>query len=135
MSSRLCRWVSQFPLDSAQAVMHNIFPQTEDWSFSPVRSDVDEDIFESYIWSPTATTVNATGGPGSVSVFVQPPWILSPKDLQAFARCDAVSNVAVPCHIAVLLIFNRCLMRMILRRCQKRTRLRRISAKRGYGRK
>lgn len=72
--------------------MHNIFPQTEDWSFSPVRSDVDEDIFQSYIWSPTATTTNATGGPGSVSVFVQPPWILSPKDLHAFSRCDTVSH-------------------------------------------
>ena len=78
--------------------MHNIFPQTEDWSFSPVRSDVDEDIFQSFIWSPTATTTNATGGPGSVSVFVQPPWILAPKDLLAFSRCDTVSgaNLASP---------------------------------------
>ena len=78
--------------------MHNIFPRAEDWSFSPVRSDVDEDIFQSYIWSPTATTTNATGGPGSVSVFVQPPWILSPKDLQSFSRCDTVSCIVLRCY-------------------------------------
>lgn len=134
MSYRLCRWVSQFPLDSAQAVMHNIFPQTDDWSFSPVRSDVDEDIFESYIWSPTATTVNATGGPGSVSVFVQPPWILSPTDFKAFARCDSVSTAALTCLIGFLSL-RRYPMEVKLKRCQKRTRLRRMSVKRGYGRK
>ncbi|KZT68991.1 hypothetical protein DAEQUDRAFT_670205 [Daedalea quercina L-15889] len=87
---QLCRWISQFPLDSAQAVMHNVFPQTEDWSFSSIRADVDEDIFQSYIWSPTATTANAMGGPGSVTVFVQPPWILSQKDLESFAYCDII---------------------------------------------
>ncbi|KAH9842813.1 uncharacterized protein C8Q71DRAFT_734682 [Rhodofomes roseus] len=90
---QLCRWISLFPLDSAQAVMHNVFPQTEDWTFSQVKSDIDEDIFQSYIWSPTATASGVTDGLGSVTVFVQPPWILSPKDFESFVSCDVLRRV------------------------------------------
>ncbi|KAH9934790.1 uncharacterized protein B0H18DRAFT_487913 [Fomitopsis serialis] len=96
---QLCRWISQFPLDSAQAVMHALFPQSDDWTFSHVNPDIDEEIFQSYIWSSTATASSPTGGPGSVMVFVQPPWILSTKDLESFVSCDVFRRVDDLAHM------------------------------------
>ncbi|GBE82328.1 predicted protein [Sparassis crispa] len=92
---RVCRWVIEYPLTTSQRILHLTMPQTDDWSFSPEKHardiDMDKDIFRYTTFSAAAAPLSPRGCPiPSVTVVIQPPWILSPQDLVAFVGCGAL---------------------------------------------
>ncbi|GBE88504.1 hypothetical protein SCP_1303200 [Sparassis crispa] len=92
---RVCRWVMEYPLTTSQRILHLTMPQTDDWSFSPEKHardiDMDKDIFRYTTFSAAAAPLSPRGCPiPSVTVVIQPPWILSPQDLVAFVGCGAL---------------------------------------------
>lgn len=91
-SRRVAKWVAEYPLETVQRIMHLLFPITADYSFdSENRMEVDEEIFRHITWSPTATMTPSVDKQ-SITVVIQPPWILSPKDLELFATCRSVRS-------------------------------------------
>lgn len=81
------RWVVEYPLATLQRVLHLAFPHTQEWSFSPVMADPDDDIVACATWdrrNPDRSVDTA------VAVMIQPPWIVSAADLQAFVNCRRV---------------------------------------------
>ncbi|KAL6298856.1 hypothetical protein BKA93DRAFT_743354 [Sparassis latifolia] len=92
---RVCRWVVEYPLTTSQRILHLTMPQTDDWSFSPEKHardiDMDKDIFRYTTFSAAAAPLPPRGcAIPSVTVVIQPPWILSPQDLVAFVACGAL---------------------------------------------
>lgn len=69
--------------------MHLVFPHTQDWSFSPVMPDPDDDIVNCVTWdrrNPDRSVDSA------IAVMMQPPWIASAADLESFVSCERVST-------------------------------------------
>ncbi|KAL6308990.1 hypothetical protein BKA93DRAFT_724538 [Sparassis latifolia] len=99
----ICCWVIEYPLKTAQRILHLTMPQTDDWCFSLKKwhasaVDIDNDIIRYTTFSASAAPPSTQGYPKpSVTVITQPPWILSPKDLIAFVRCSACS-LQLPPH-------------------------------------
>jgi hypothetical protein len=75
--------------------MHLICPQTRDWRFDEDddESDRDRRMFRHFLWTlrNDDPVLNVEIANRSVVVAFQPPWILSPKDLESFADCREVS--------------------------------------------
>ncbi|KAL6308989.1 hypothetical protein BKA93DRAFT_859648 [Sparassis latifolia] len=93
--SNIERRVIEYPLTTSQRILHLTMPQTDDWSFSPEKHardiDMDKDIFRYTTFSAAAAPLSPRGCPiPSVTVVIQPPWILSPQDLVTFVGCGAV---------------------------------------------
>lgn len=88
-------WINCLPLATTQRVMHLSCPQTRDWRFDEDDDENDRDgrLFRHYLWTlPNNDPVqNLEVAKRSVVVAFQPPWILSPKDLESFADCRVVS--------------------------------------------
>jgi len=85
------RWVTGYPLDTIQCVIHQTWPDTIEYIFDWNSQDVDKDIFFTTTWGLPP------GTPGSpapfCAVFVQPPWVLSPKDFELFVGCRALPRM------------------------------------------
>ncbi|KAI0928796.1 hypothetical protein AcW2_004685 [Taiwanofungus camphoratus] len=95
-AARVAKWVAEYPLETVQRIMHLLFPITANYSFdSENRMEVDEEIFRHITWSPTAT-VTPSVDKQSITVVIQPPWILSPKDLELFATCRSLPRESLP---------------------------------------
>ena len=68
-------------------IMHMVDPETEDWTFRlNTQPSHDAEIFRHFTWGPSNTNSRRL-----VTVIVQPPWILSPRDLDLFVKCQGVS--------------------------------------------
>lgn len=79
------RWVEDLPLATVQRVIHMIYPETEAFEFhSKMQSHYDIYLLRHITWGL------AEGDRNFVTVIVQPPWILSPRDLELFVRCQGV---------------------------------------------
>jgi hypothetical protein len=88
-------WVLQLPLATVERVMHLSFPETLEWRFeTDERDDVDNDIFKYCLWTlPNNDPIpNPEILKRGVVMAYQPPWILSPKDMEAFVNCRTVSH-------------------------------------------
>ncbi|KAI0341686.1 hypothetical protein BDW22DRAFT_259794 [Trametopsis cervina] len=86
---RVSQWITQFPLATLQRVLHLVFPHTQEWSFSPVMADADDDIVSCVTWdrrNPDRSVDSA------VAVMMQPPWIVSAADLDSFVNCTRLSH-------------------------------------------
>lgn len=73
--------------------MHLIRPETQDWEFRFVPGDQDKDKFLYYLWTHPKlgdAPPSEEDSRRSVVVAYQPPWILSDKDMDEFARVKAV---------------------------------------------
>lgn len=93
--ARVIHWMEELPLMTLQRVMHLTFLETENWKFSSdMRPYRDASIFRHITWGPSNSNA-----PKVLSIIVQPPWILSPRDLELFVRCQAVSSVYHTCLI------------------------------------
>ncbi|KIM85232.1 hypothetical protein PILCRDRAFT_817232 [Piloderma croceum F 1598] len=82
--SRVSVWIDQLPLETVQRTMHLVYPETKNWKF--VHNDVidiDKDIFDHFQWKDRNDPQNSR-----LVVVVQPPWILSPQDVQNFQECQ-----------------------------------------------
>jgi hypothetical protein len=90
-SNRVSVWVDQLPLETVQRTMHLVYPETQNWKF--VHNDVldiDKDIFDHFQWKDWAQPQSTR-----LVVVVQPPWILSPQDLQNFQNCELVRPIFI----------------------------------------
>ncbi|KIY50881.1 hypothetical protein FISHEDRAFT_71192 [Fistulina hepatica ATCC 64428] len=92
---RMTSWIEDFPLMTAQRVLHLIFPEdTRDYSFrfaDETHREPDFGIFSSYLWSTTLDMdgvlphIRSELEGRQVLVAVQPPWVLSDADMDEFA--------------------------------------------------
>jgi len=82
-SCRLIPWFDDLPLQTMRCIMHLVYPETRSWSFILQNGDADADILRHFTWS-------AAGGRTSMVAIVQPPWILSMRDMERFAEFNEV---------------------------------------------
>lgn len=89
--TRLSSWVNHFPLQTVQRVLHIMFPQTKDWSFtSNITGSNDQEIFKEFYFTDTRALASLETGPNSVVVVCQPPWILSHEDMWQFTELKSL---------------------------------------------
>lgn len=85
-------WVNEYPLRTAQCVMHHSFRESMDYIFDfDSRNDPDHDILATLVFGHID---GDEAHPPACLVFVQPPWILSPKDLELFVDCQTLRPAA-----------------------------------------
>ncbi|KAI0646957.1 hypothetical protein C8Q79DRAFT_1009114 [Trametes meyenii] len=87
--TRVLRWVIECPLATVSHMMHLVYPQTVDYTLQPGSDeDGDREIFRWAMWSRDESTITEAQDTWSESVlvFVQPPWILTPADFEAFVN-------------------------------------------------
>jgi hypothetical protein len=74
-------------LQTAQCVMHLLYPLTVDFRFQLQEADgtQDEDIFRYFLWKSDSHEPGETN-PRTLLVAVQPPWIASLQDLDSFVN-------------------------------------------------
>ncbi|CCL99143.1 uncharacterized protein FIBRA_01158 [Fibroporia radiculosa] len=88
------QWVYTYPLQTAQCIVHQMWPDTFDYTFDfENREEIDQEIFFSVSWTDAATPLSTKTPHPSVAVFVQPPWILSPKDFAVFTQSQTFPRV------------------------------------------
>ncbi|OBZ75734.1 hypothetical protein A0H81_04415 [Grifola frondosa] len=89
----ICQWVLEYPLATVKRLVHLVFPETKLWNLDlHRRDDIDEDLIRHFTWCPKPsliTSVEDTWKP-SMTIFVQPPWIVSPKELELFITCGTL---------------------------------------------
>jgi hypothetical protein len=88
-------YVDQFPLETAQRVVHLLFPQTSHWHLlADNKDEPDPELFQYFTWSAHPVYAKAYDGPeNAVVIAVQPPWVLTSQDLQNFVNYDSVSTL------------------------------------------
>lgn len=93
--SHVCGWVSQMVLDTLQRICHLSLPLTTDWSFNQMTLEdyMDSHLLRWFAWSRVFHDGRMTQS--ALAVFVQPPWILSQKDLELFASCTGLPPMGV----------------------------------------
>lgn len=105
---RIVDWVRHFPLMTARRMMHLLYPETLDYKMHHLGTPMDRDkgIMECFKWAPDENEAMEAEDfyRSSVMFFVQPPWMLSSKDLDVFVCTPKVSGVPQPvpsrtCHI------------------------------------
>ncbi|EPQ58144.1 hypothetical protein GLOTRDRAFT_37120 [Gloeophyllum trabeum ATCC 11539] len=88
----IANWLEQLPLQTAQRVMHVVWPHTIEWEIQHEKSeDVDNDLFQYFYWSQSAASPMREPNVAERSVVIafQPPWILSPQDIQSFVKLNS----------------------------------------------
>jgi len=89
---RVVRWIDELPLATVQRALHLIHPALRVWRFMPSPfPEVDADIFRHYTFSrPFPEGHMHYGKPGMmrnrIMIAMQPPWVLSPVDIERFSR-------------------------------------------------
>lgn len=87
-------WLLLFPLKTVERIIHFLYPHTR--QYRPAMRgfrNVDADIFQYIKWgihNPRQVDPDIDDPTPSVLIVVQPPWILTYKDLESFARCSEV---------------------------------------------
>jgi hypothetical protein len=90
-------WTHYYPLRTAERVLHLMFPDTMDHKVKlNYTSDPDENLFRHMTFSPcdphqtTREDEDFASYPPSLIIAIQPPWILSPRDLESFVGTHKV---------------------------------------------
>jgi len=99
-------WVDEGPLRTIQRICHITIPETHDfnwWNYDEVEgSDPDRDLMRVYGWARQQPMEEPDGCmtieplDPTLLVFVQPPWILSSRDMLQFYKCK---EVCIPPHV------------------------------------
>ncbi|EKM55423.1 uncharacterized protein PHACADRAFT_208943 [Phanerochaete carnosa HHB-10118-sp] len=88
-------WAVQYPLATAQRLLHFAFPETRCWAFQPdTARDPDEEIVSFYTWEARnrqKQVLNTT-----LAVMIMPPWIAPPADLAAMTKCRKLHRRRFP---------------------------------------
>jgi len=93
-------WVDEGPLRTIQRICHITIPETHDfnwWNYDEIEGpDPDRNLIRIYGWArhqpmeePDGRITIEPQNP-TLLVFVQPPWILSSRDMQQFYKCKEV---------------------------------------------
>ncbi|KAF9227950.1 hypothetical protein BS17DRAFT_806237 [Gyrodon lividus] len=81
---RVFLWVDMFPLESIRRVLHLLYPELNSWKLIPCEEGP---LLKTLTWSQSRTDCRKTEPVRHLMVlFLIPPWILSSKELQEFAR-------------------------------------------------
>jgi hypothetical protein len=98
--SRLIPWIDRLPFATVTRILHLSLPETCDWAFRPAAQshiELDPELFSYYTWSPRTVPSDYSIAKAverkRMLVAIQPPWILTLRDLEQFAesRCVGVS--------------------------------------------
>ncbi|TEB35898.1 hypothetical protein FA13DRAFT_1810551 [Coprinellus micaceus] len=91
----LTPWLEKFPFATVKRILHLSLPETKSWSFQPGSPDdpePDSHLFATYTWAMNLGRVTRSRererrglNEKRMLVAVQPPWILTERDLHAFA--------------------------------------------------
>ncbi|KAH9854133.1 hypothetical protein C2E23DRAFT_727038 [Lenzites betulinus] len=87
---KVLRWVLEYPLATANHMMHLVYPDTLDYTIQGgVVDDADRTILQWAKWGRDDITITEAKDTWSESVIfiVQPPWILTEADLERFVGC------------------------------------------------
>jgi hypothetical protein len=92
---RVSVWLDQLPFETVGRLLQIVYANTDNWKFFLQEEDeIDNRIFKHYLWT-TSDFPETMIHQQSVVLVVQPPWILSVKDLHEFADCRTVSSSCV----------------------------------------
>lgn len=93
-------WVDEGPLRTIQRICHITIPETHDfnwWNYDEIEgSDPDRKLIRTFGWARQQPVEEPDGRmtieplDPSLLVFVQPPWILSSRDMLQFYKCKEV---------------------------------------------
>jgi hypothetical protein len=91
---RVSVWLDQLPFETVGRILHIVNANMDNWKFTlQEEDDLDDTIFRHYMWT-TGDFPQPLISEQSVVLVLQPPWILSAKDLHDFASCRDVSSFA-----------------------------------------
>ncbi|KAI0361992.1 hypothetical protein OH77DRAFT_1388422 [Trametes cingulata] len=96
---RVLKWVMEYPLSTVNHMLHLVYPGTNDWTIQEGKDeDHDKQLFRWARWGRDETTITEAQDTWaeSVMVFVQPPWILTQADLEAFVNCPTFPPANTP---------------------------------------
>jgi hypothetical protein len=99
--SKVCHWVEMIVMQTARAMIHAAFPDTKHLSYSSEENhhlEVDGELIRQvYLLNknPEASPEYYHSNLTPMVVFVQGPWVLSPKDFQSFTSRRNVSGRVV----------------------------------------
>lgn len=97
---RVSVWLDQLPFETVGRLLHIVYANTDNWKFVLQEDDeTDYKIFRHYLWT-TNDFPKSLISEQSVVVIVQPPWILTAKDLHEFADCPTFPVCPYPAHSA-----------------------------------
>lgn len=88
-------YVGDRTITTAQSILHSAFPETKQWSFQEDDGSsrpIDHKIWKRMLWTRNGSPVES--GPNrstALVIITQPPWILSPKDMEQFVSRRRVS--------------------------------------------
>ncbi|KAI1795967.1 hypothetical protein LXA43DRAFT_696948 [Ganoderma leucocontextum] len=89
-------WVRHFPLTTVRRLMHMLCPETLDYKMQHLGTPMNRDkgIMECFKWAPDENAVTEASEfyRPTVMFFVQPPWMLSSKDLDIFVCTQKFPN-------------------------------------------
>ncbi|KAF9246543.1 hypothetical protein BU15DRAFT_40045 [Melanogaster broomeanus] len=85
---RVFLWVDMLPMESIRRVLHLLYPESNSWKFIPCE---EEPWLKTLAWSQSTTDCGKTDFVQHLmGLFLIPPWMLSSKDLEDFARGQSV---------------------------------------------
>lgn len=93
---RVLRWVIEYPLATINHMMHLVHPETVDYILQEGRNDGhDNALIRWAYWGRDENTITEAldTWSESVMVFIQPPWILTQADMEAFVGCPTVRGL------------------------------------------
>ncbi|KAI0781034.1 hypothetical protein BD413DRAFT_501975 [Trametes elegans] len=98
---RVMKWVVGYPLATVNHIMHLVHPETADYTVQDgTDEDADKQLFLWAKWGRDENSITEARDAWyeSVMVFVQPPWILTKADLEAFVKAPSfpAPNAQVP---------------------------------------
>lgn len=83
---RLFTWIDLLPLETVRRAVHLLYPETKAWSFASDADDPDHAIFKCITWSQLVDHDDERHCRNAMSIFIQPPWVLSVRDLELFGK-------------------------------------------------
>ncbi|THH18141.1 hypothetical protein EW146_g2779 [Bondarzewia mesenterica] len=88
---RFAAWCDSLPFQTIQRAMHLVYAESRPWCMTKEKGDIDDDILRCFTWSrpPPRTDIRGEPGMTSVVLVVQPPWVLSDRDLERFVECHS----------------------------------------------
>ncbi|KAG1731905.1 hypothetical protein EDB19DRAFT_1912290 [Suillus lakei] len=78
------------PLETVRRAVHLLYPETKTWSFASDADDPDHSIFKCITWSQLVDHDDERHCRSAMSIFIQPPWVLSSRDLELFCKRQSV---------------------------------------------
>ncbi|KAG0707792.1 hypothetical protein DFH29DRAFT_597859 [Suillus ampliporus] len=93
---RLFTWIDLLPLETVRRAVHLLYPETKAWSFASDADDTDHTTFKCITWSRLVDHEDERHYRSAMSIFIQPPWVLSVCDLELFCKRQSFFGSSSP---------------------------------------